>query len=383
MSAQIKPINWQPLTPEGIEMVKASTMRRVNQIAQDWNVAPFPVPTPKTGRYKLQSLDSMTVSKPIGWMVKGVLPESGMAALYGPSASGKSFLAIDLAMKIAKGDAWFGNKTKPCPVVFVALEGEAGLTNRLKAYGPENYKGADIQFVTQPLDLLKPDDVVELIKSIKESYADQGLVIIDTLNRASPTADENSSADIGTVLSMVKQLQTVLGGLVLLVHHTGKDSAKGMRGHSSLFAALDAAIELKRSGDQREWSVAKSKDGEDGKTHNFELKVVKLGQDIDGDPITSCTIKPIEGSGVKVKHLSSSQQIGMDSFMAAASSKLGEDRSVHADIHKWRDEFYKRCTAETQGGKRSVFSRVRNELVNLGKLTVINEVYRLPNGMHQ
>lgn len=379
MSAQIKPIHWEPLTLEGEEMIKDATMRKANQIAQDWGVRPFPVPKPRTGRYKLHSLDSMEALSPIGWVVKGVLPQTGLAALYGPSASGKSFLAIDLAIKIAKGQAWFGNKTKPCPVVYVCLEGEAGLTNRLRAYGPTS-KGADIHFITQPLDLQKLDDVVELLKSIKENYSDQGLVIIDTLNRSSPTADENSSADMGTVLSMVKQVQTVLGGLVLLVHHTGKDATKGMRGHSSLFAALDAAIEVKRSGDQREWSVAKSKDGEDGKAHNFELSVVNLGNDEDGDPITSCTIKPIEGSGVRVKPLNSSQQIGMDAFMEAASDNLGEDKTVNATLDQWREAFYRLSTAETTGGKRSLFSKVRNELVNFGKLTCLSGIYSLPNG---
>ncbi len=63
------------------------------------------------------------------------------------------------------------------------------------------------------------------------------------------------------------------GGLVVLVHHTGKDATKGLRGHSSLFAALDAAIEVSRSGERREWILAKSKDGRDGSTHPFKLRV--------------------------------------------------------------------------------------------------------------
>jgi hypothetical protein len=379
MSAQVKPLYWEPIALDGQEMIKDASMRRANQIAQDWGVKPFPVPKPRTGKYKLHSLDSMEASSPIGWLVKEVLPQTGIAALYGPSASGKSFLAIDLAIKIAKGQAWFGNKTKPCPVVYVCLENEAGLSKRLKAYGPTS-KGADIHFITQPLDLQKPDDVVEFWKSIKESYSDQGLVIIDTLNRSAPTADENSSADMGTILSMVKQMQTVLGGLVLLVHHTGKDATKGMRGHSSLFAALDAAIEVKRSGDQREWSVAKSKDGEDGRTHNFELSVVNLGFDSDGDPITSCTIKPIEGSGVRVKPLSSSQQIGMDAFMAAASDNPGDDKTVHATLDQWRESFYRLSTADNKESKARSFHRVRTELVNMGKLTCLSDIYSLPNG---
>lgn len=82
------------------------------------------------------------------------------------------------------------------------------------------------------------------------------------------------------------------GGLVVLVHHTGKDSAKGLRGHSSLFAAMDAAIEVSRDGARREWRVAKSKDGQEGDAHPFRLQIESLGVDENGDAITSCVVAP-------------------------------------------------------------------------------------------
>ncbi|MFO1380569.1 MAG: AAA family ATPase [Chitinivorax sp.] len=109
------------------------------------------------------------------------------------------------------------------------------------------------------------------------------MVCIDTLNRAAPGADKNSSQDMGLIIEAAKALQMALGGLVLLVHHTGKDAGKGLRGHSSLFAALDAAIEVSRDGDNRAWAVAKSKDGQDGNEHPFRLEVVELGEDGDSE----------------------------------------------------------------------------------------------------
>ena len=44
---------------------------------------------------------------------------------------------------------------------------------------------------------------------------------------------------------------------------------KGARGHSSLFAALDGAVEVTRLVNSRSWSIAKAKDGEDGKDFSF------------------------------------------------------------------------------------------------------------------
>ncbi len=57
------------------------------------------------------------------------------------------------------------------------------------------------------------------------------VVFIDTRNRAAPTADENSSKDMGGILEAAKRLQTLTGGLVVLIHPTGKDTTKGQRAH--------------------------------------------------------------------------------------------------------------------------------------------------------
>jgi hypothetical protein len=95
---------------------------------------------------------------------------------------------------------------------------------------------------------------------------------------------------MGQTLQALKQLEASTGGLVLIVHHTGKDASRGMRGHSSLHAALDAAIEVKHLEGGRTWRVAKAKDGEDGKCESFTLTHHVLGQDADGDDITSCAV---------------------------------------------------------------------------------------------
>ncbi len=142
--------------------------------------------------------------------------------------------------------------------------------------------------VLQPFKLTEPQDVRDLAAVVPAG----AVLFVDTLNRAAPTADENSSKDMGQILEAAKHLQTITGGLVVMVHHTGKDATKGLRGHSSLFAALDAAVEVSRDGERREWRVAKSKDGADGDAHPFRLQVETLGIDAHDDPVTSCTVRP-------------------------------------------------------------------------------------------
>lgn len=249
-----------------------------------------PAPEPRQPRFRLLSGADLRELPPLSWRVRGVLPAEGLAALYGPSASGKSFLALDLAAAIAEGRDWFMHRTQAAPVVYVALEGEAGFRQRVGAWEQANGRDlpAGLRLVLQSFKLTDDDDVRDLGAVVPAG----AVVILDTLNRAAPLADENASRDMGEILEAAKQLQATTGGLVLLVHHSGKDVTRGLRGHSSLFAAMDASVEVTRDGDRREWKVAKAKDGEDGRAHPFRLAVQGLGDDADGEPVTSCIVLP-------------------------------------------------------------------------------------------
>lgn len=244
-----------------------------------------PKPAP---RYKLLSAADLRDLPPLAWRVRGVLPAVGLAALYGPSASGKSFLAFDMAAAIAEGQRWFDCRVEAAPVVYAALEGEAGFKLRAQAWETSRGRALPdgLHLMLQPFKLTDGQDVLDLTAVVPAG----AVVVVDTLNRAAPTADENSSRDMGEILEAAKTLQTLTRGLVLLVHHTGKNAAAGLRGHSSLFAAMDAAIEVSRDGDRREWKVAKSKDGQDGTAHPFKLQVETLGVEETGEAITSCVV---------------------------------------------------------------------------------------------
>ncbi|MBC2653459.1 AAA family ATPase [Novosphingobium flavum] len=237
---------------------------------------------PLSGGYRFQLLDRSAImaQPPLRWRVKRLFPEVGIGAIYGPSCSGKSFLGFDLGISIAAGASWFGYRTAACPVTYVILEGEAGLRNRVQAWETHNCSTIPPGFkaMAQPFQLAETGQVEELGVILPQG----GVVIIDTLNRSAPGLDENSSQDMGRILAGMKRLQEITSGLVLVIHHTGKDASKGLRGHSSLHAALDGAIEVERSTNGRCWSAAKVKDGEDGKAVPFALHVVDLGTDLDG-----------------------------------------------------------------------------------------------------
>lgn len=281
-------------------------------------------------RFRLLDRAAIMAQPPLRWRLKGIFPETGIGAIYGPSASGKSFLGLDLGISIALGDAWFGHRSYAAQVTYIMLEGEGALRNRVEAWEKHNQKKVPLGFraIAQPFELADSTQVEELGALVPSG----GVIIIDTLNRAAPGLDENSSQDMGLILAGMKRLQEITRGLVLIVHHTGKDASKGLRGHSSLFAALDGVIEVERSATSRSWSAAKVKDGEDGQQVPFKLNVIDLGTDSDGDPIVSCAAGPDTGAIFKVKEpTGANQRAALKAIQRAlsVSTTIGQAGAPH------------------------------------------------------
>jgi hypothetical protein len=280
--------SFDPYHPSPIGI--GSLYKRVTEVG--WQESKGQSTIQGSKKYTLLTPKQLELFPPLEWAIKHIFPRQGIVAIYGPSQSGKSFLAMDAGIAIAEGQRWFSRKVIRSSVVYIALEGEGGYQNRVKAWQEVNHREVPDNFrflIKQTFHLDNANDVDALASVVKKG----SVIIIDTLNRAAPTADENSSEDMGRILEGAKRLQALIEGLITIVHHTGKDASRGARGHSSFFAALDAAIEVKRDGqtNQRSWSLAKAKDSEDGANHYFDLIPVALGQDSDLEVVTSCAIR--------------------------------------------------------------------------------------------
>jgi len=278
---------WNSYKPGPSSVGVGSLYKYAKQLG--WSYTPAVENDVKTKtKYKLLNSADIHSLPQVKYRVKEIFPEQGFGAFVGPSGSGKSFLAFDMGVAVAQGKDWFGCKVTQAPVVYITLEGESGLKKRVEAWEKANSQSIppEMYMVMQPFKLTDSCDITDMAASVPKGST----IIIDTLNRAAPTIDENSSKDMGLVLENTRLLQEATGGLIIVVHHTGKDTSKGARGHSSLFAALDGMIEVTRNTNGRSWSIAKSKDGADDVTTAFKLVVHELGNDSDGDPRTSCTV---------------------------------------------------------------------------------------------
>ena len=204
-------------------------------------------------RFNILSKDDLKAMPPAEWLVQGILPTTGVATIYGPSMSGKSFIAIDLAIAITNGDAtWFNRRIFKRSGLYVALEGGAGIKKRIEAWETHHQKTAlSLKYLLASFSLLDENVVSELITEIKSVVGKGAVIFIDTLSQVTAGADENSSKDMGCILAAAQHISQQIEGLVVLIHHTGKDARKGARGHSSFHAAMEAAIEVSRKDNAR------------------------------------------------------------------------------------------------------------------------------------
>lgn len=229
-------------------------------------------------------------------LIKGVQDQGAMTVLYGESNAGKTFVAMDMAYHVARGLPWAGRRTAGLPVLYVAAEGGQGAKKRAAALAAKHGACDAFHFLLHPINLLRADaDLVPLIESIRDCGAAFGLVVIDTLSRAMAGGDENASTDMGAMVKHLDALRHATGAHIMIVHHSGKDRAKGARGHSLLRAATDTEIEVA----DREIVVTKQRDLDGAFASGFVLDVVTLGVDSDGDPVTSCTVRLVSVAEAK------------------------------------------------------------------------------------
>lgn len=326
--------------------------------------------------------------EPITWLIDNLVPAKGFAALYGKPGSYKSFVALYLAGMIATGQKAFDRQTTEGDVVYVAGEGGAGLKRRWDALKLHHRLPADarIGFVRSQLNLRSTlDDLEALIEAINTQALKPQLVIIDTLARAFAGGNENSSEDMGAFIAIMGQLQERLNTAVMIVHHSGKDEARGQRGHSSLLGAVDAELEVvKVSADESpervgKLTVTKQKDGEDGYEIGYKMATVPLSQ-IDFEK-TSLVVDPMPEAPQSAPK-ERKRRTGQNELLALQALRKAVDEggrhvsSNHiphdakcVEIPNWRRYFGQISPLKDESARRS-FDREVKRLGQLGQISV-------------
>jgi hypothetical protein len=386
-----KPAPLQPRAdPFGLPGAHTVRIKQTFEIPNSQE-APADQTTPLPLIYAIDAKPALDASD----FVEGLITEEAMSVIYGPSNCGKTFFASDLALHVATGRPWRGREIEAGGVIYCALEGSHGISNRVAAWVREKgLEGVEIPFAIVPvtINLLDPDaDRAKLVATIAIAAINMGvrvkLIIIDTLSRAMAGGNENAPDDMGALVASADYIRQACKAHICFIHHSGKDQAQGARGHSLLRAATDTEIEISRESNDAPSiaRVTKQREMEIEGEFVFTLRQIELGTNRRGKPVTSCVVEPAEPGQ------STAQAPGKMSGDTARAWEILNDLCACEELpgicgipgaqntapsiteSAWRDAFYSRAKpgAEYQA-KKKAFRRAADLLVESKKVGLQN-----------
>lgn len=254
--------------------------------------------------------------KPIeyDWLIKGLVERNGVFILAAEKQAGKSFVVMDMGMKIARGLQYGDRITRKGIVLHIACEDGKGVQMRAEGYRQANgiSPDMDIPYIVMDRDFTLMDDkvidrLIDAVKAWEDHYGmPVELIIIDTLSVATEGLNEIDGAEVGKVLARVNRLKDQTGAAICLVHHMNASGGR-VRGHTSIEANVSQVFEIRplmtipqnrketpqpvldgEGRHIRQIVLTKNKNGINNLKWKIVLEVVKLGIDRDGDEITTC-----------------------------------------------------------------------------------------------
>jgi len=173
------------------------------------------------------------------WLIPDVLQRNALIQLFGEPGTGKSLLALDIALCVA---------AQQQNVVYVAAEAPDEHIPRLAAWEGYYRQSPDhLYFWLHPLELANRSNVAEFVGAIRALNAMPALIIIDPLASCMVGLEENATGDMVRAIESLNLLRAATGAAILIVHHTGWER-KHERGSSALRAACRVVLKLSANG---------------------------------------------------------------------------------------------------------------------------------------
>ncbi len=319
--------------------------------------------------------------------VQGVFVDQALIMVYGPSNAGKTFWLTDLSLHIAAGLGWCGRRVEQSGVVYVPMEGGHGFRNRVAAWkAAHDMADTDLPFVAIPssLNLMDADaDVDALIAAIKAAGSALSvpvrLVVIDTLARSMAGGNENDPQDMGDLIANADRIRQETGAAVAFIHHSGKDEARGGRGHSSRLAAADTEIHVTDGEDGHTATVEKQRDLPKGDVFRFDLKVIELGHNRHGEAVTTCIVEhdaAPQQSGPRLSgQLRQAYAVLQNRIAASGQRHIGGVPADYLSIAEdaWREAFYSDAMPGAEPDtKKKAFRRAADKLSDMQLVGTLN-----------
>ncbi|MDE5936478.1 MAG: helicase RepA family protein [Ruminococcus sp.] len=186
--------------------------------------------------------------KPIEFVIDGLIAQ-GLYILAGTPKVGKSWLALDMCLSIAKGEKVLGQKTLQGTALYLCLEDSfQRIQNRLYQITDEPTDSLHFSVMSESIG----HGLEDQIEDFKNTHSDLKIVFIDTLQMVRNESESNYGSDYKE-LSVLKSLADKLEIAIVVVHHTRKcsdsDPFNMISGSTGLSGCVDGSmilIETKR-----------------------------------------------------------------------------------------------------------------------------------------
>lgn len=261
---------------------------------EPWHLPPKEPAPPSTDEVdaliaEMLSADQMQERPAPQYLIKGLLNLDSEAWTIGEPGCKKSFVVLDQAVHIVKGMPWRGLKVTQGPVVMIVAEGAGGMSTRVKAW-QERYGriGAGLHMLPRPVQAGDRKAWATLAAACARLGA--VMVVIDTQARVTVGLKENDATDMGLYVEAVSILRQATKACVHTIHHTGRNGGDA-RGSSAIDGAQGTELKVVRTGPYTGLlKVEKQKDMEERPDMQLAFDRVVVGQDEDGDDITSLVL---------------------------------------------------------------------------------------------
>jgi AAA domain len=243
---------------------------------------------------------------PMRWLIKAILPETGVGILAGQWGAYKTTVALDLSVCVMTGLLFAGRYRvkRRGAVLYIAVEGEGTLKARLRVIAEHRGVSNSLPFAWRgdcpPLTDKNAADA--LCRLADEAAADLkrrfglpvALIWVDTMVTAAGYApgEDNDTAATQRVMSALRRLSRHTGALAIGIDHFGKVVETGTKGSSNKEASADTVLavlaerELAGGVKNTRLAIRKQRDGVSGFEIPFTARHVETGTDEDGEPIT-------------------------------------------------------------------------------------------------
>ncbi|HIF5777049.1 TPA: AAA family ATPase [Vibrio parahaemolyticus] len=310
----------------------------------------------------------------VNWLVKGLIPMNSTVALVGASGEGKSFAIQELTCCVCTGKKFLGNNTKLGSALIIAGEGASGFKKRIKGWElANNQKVKNLAVLPHGVFVTEEEQSLMLEKTLTQIEFETGLpvalIVIDTLNR-SFKGDENTPSDMSNFLQSWDKIRLKFPNTsIVFVHHTGKDTTKGARGHSSFKATMDVELMLKKGSTSPSYILTntKQKDDDEAKSILVKLAPIDLGITCDeGFPITTLArIEPAEIVSEKNKNNKSCPYLNCIKQLGNGCTRRELREHIRKELHP-----------EFTPAERTKLSKALSKLIANGNIALSKDVFK-------